>query len=99
MIPGFGAAVATVHNRAMAKYDPLRRYLSRHKTDTVTLSFSAIEALIGGLLPKGADRPEWWAGAGVDPKAVQRAAWRDAGFSARLLPGEDRARFDRTPSP
>ena len=44
----------------MAKYDPLRRYLARQKSETVTLSFSAIEALIGGLLPKSAGRPECW---------------------------------------
>jgi hypothetical protein len=80
----------------MAKYDPLRRYLSRQKTDTVTLSFFAIEALISGLLPKGAARPEWWADSDTpDPKAVQKSAWRDAGFVASLLPNQDSARFDR----
>lgn len=80
----------------MAKYDPLRRYLSRQKTETVSLSFSAIEALIGAPLPKGANRPGWWDDSTLgDPKAVHKAAWREAGFAAILVPGEDRARFDR----
>ena len=80
----------------MAKYDPLRRYLARQKAETVTLSLSAIEALIGGLLPKGARRPEWWSeNNALDPRAVQKAAWRDGGFRAALVLGADRARFDR----
>jgi hypothetical protein len=84
----------------MAKYDPLRRYLSRQKTASVTLSFMEIERMIGALLPKSAAQTAWWADAGDDdPKAVQKAAWRDIGYTATLLPGEDRARFDRAAAP
>jgi hypothetical protein len=81
----------------MAKYDPLQRFLSRQKTECVMLSFREIEAMIGGLLPKGAETPDWWAADSVqNPKAVQAAAWARAGYSATLLKGEDRVRFHRT---
>lgn len=80
----------------MAKYDPLRRYLARQKTETVILSFSEIERLIGGILPKAAGHANWWTDLiEDDPKHVQKSAWRAAGYTAARLAGEDRARFDR----
>jgi len=82
----------------MGKYDPLARYLQRQRARTATceLTFVEIERMIGALLPKGANRPEWWAGPsppGVS--AVQRAAWEQAGFEAALAPREERVRFCR----
>jgi hypothetical protein len=54
--------------------------------------------MIGGLLPKSAQRADWWDDSDeLDPKAVQRAAWSVAGFTASLIPAENRARFDRMP--
>jgi hypothetical protein len=82
----------------MAKYDPLKRFLARQKADAVLLSFNEIDGLIGGLLPKGAARPDWWATDG-DAKQVQQAAWRETGFTAILIPREDRVRFSRTARP
>lgn len=80
----------------MAKYDPLQRFLSRQKTETVMLSFREIEAMIGGLLPRGAETSDWWAAdSKQNPKAVQSAAWARAGYAPTLLKGEDRVRFDR----
>lgn len=79
----------------MAKYDPLRRYLSRQKETTVILTFGEIESLIGRLLPKAATRADWWSKP-AEGSPPQAAAWRDAGFSADLIAGRDRARFDRT---
>ncbi|CAN5167660.1 hypothetical protein BH10PSE1_BH10PSE1_18120 [soil metagenome] len=80
----------------MSKYDPLRRYLSRQKETSVILTFGEMESLIGRLLPKAATRANWWSDPdeGVSPP-LQAAAWRDAGFSAVLIAGQDRARFDR----
>jgi len=55
----------------MARYDPLRRYLTRQKTGRVELSFSDIEHLIGAYLPKAAARAGWWAGDGADKPATR----------------------------
>ena len=80
----------------MGKYDPLRRRLSRLKADEVVLSFDEIERIIGGMLPNGAARPQWWSDAGpVDPRHVQQAAWRAAGYDAFLLTGAEKVRFKR----
>ena len=80
----------------MTKYDPLRRFLSRQKSQTLTLSLAEIESLIGRLLPKSASRPGWWVDAvDTDPRQIQKDAWREAGFAAELLKGQDRVQFDR----
>jgi hypothetical protein len=79
----------------MAKYDPLKRYLKRQSVDRLELSFWEIERMLNALLPRGAAQPEWWANDAVDiPTHVQIAAWRDAGYTASLLPGE-RVLFER----
>ena len=73
----------------MAKYDPLRTYLQRQRTDRVELSFREIENLIGYMLPKAALSDGWWsAPEGVSPKGVQHAAWTSAGCSALKTAGE-----------
>lgn len=79
----------------MAKYEPLRRYLARQKTSHVELTFTEIERLIGAMLPKRAQRPQWWSTADAHAvPGVQTAAWRSAGFVASLN-GEEKVRFDR----
>ena len=80
----------------LAKYDPLRSYLKRQKADALELSFREIENLIGYLLPKSAGRPEWWANSDEEPsaRAVQRQAWLEAGYHARLQ-AQDRVAFNR----
>ena len=76
----------------MAKYEPLRRYLARQKTARVDLTFAEIERLIGALLPKRAQSPNWWNPG--DEDAVQAQAWRSAGFVAGLN-GREQVRFDK----
>ena len=80
----------------MAKYDPLRDYLRRQKTDELELSFAEMERKIGYMLPKSASLPQWWANP-TDPATspVQSRAWGDAGFDAVLIVGADRVRFKR----
>jgi hypothetical protein len=80
----------------MGKYDPLRDHLKRQRDDEFELSFAEIERKLGALLPNSAVRPQWWADIS-DPEtpAVQRAAWRAAGFEAFLIVGRDRVRFRR----
>lgn len=81
----------------MGKYDPLRDHLKRQRTADVELSFSEIERIIGCMLPNSAARPQWWANVtDAETSAVQRNAWRDAGYDAILVVGLDRVKFKRT---
>lgn len=79
----------------MGKYDPLRDYLRRQKGDEFELTFADIERRLGAMLPKSANRPQWWANVADSGSPVQRDAWRAAGLDAFLIPGEDRVRFRR----
>jgi len=80
----------------MAKYDPLHAYLRRQRAPELELTFRDIENLIGYMLPGSAEEPEWWADQPTNPRrAVQRRAWRDAGYDATLLVGLDRVKFSR----
>lgn len=80
----------------MAKHDPLKRFLKRNSRSEIDLSFADIERMIGGLLPKSAERPQWWADEG-DPSSrhVQARAWREAGYVAFLNPGAEQVIFRR----
>ena len=81
----------------MAEYDPLLTYLKRQKADALELSFREIENLIGYLLPKSANQSHWWTNLDDDAsaRAVQRRAWLEAGYHARLLQADDRVVFMR----
>jgi hypothetical protein len=61
------------------------------------MSFAEIERVLGAMLPKSADRAQWWANVS-DPKTshVQREAWRSAGYDAFLIVGRDRVRFRKS---
>ncbi len=80
----------------MGKYDPLKRYLRRQKEERFELTFVEIERIVGAMLPKSAERPQWWANeSSPDPSHVQCAAWRDVGLEAHLIAGRDRVEFRR----
>lgn len=80
----------------MAKYDPLGRFLRRNGRAEIEMSFADIERVIGGLLPKSADRPQWWANE-TDPTSrhVQCRAWQESGYEAFLVEGAEKVRFRR----
>jgi hypothetical protein len=62
----------------MSKYDSLSRYLAK-QSSKLTLSFDAIEKILGFALPGSARRhPAWWSN-GADSH-VQANAWLGAGF-------------------
>jgi len=62
----------------MSKYDSLSRYLAAQQSK-VTLTFDAIERILGFTLPRSARRhPAWWSN-GTDSH-VQAGAWLSAGF-------------------
>jgi hypothetical protein len=80
----------------MAKYDPLARHLRRQRSPEVTMSFTELERAIGDMLPKSAQRPEWWANeADGSTRHVQCRAWLSVGYRASLL-GAERVRFSRS---
>ena len=82
----------------MGKYDPLEDHLRRQKVDSLEMSFRDIELTIRDMLPKSAQRPQWWANEqGADSRHVQCRSWLDAGFEAFLSPRADRVRFRRKP--
>lgn len=80
----------------MGKYDPLRDYLRRQRSERFEMTFVEIERKIGYMLPKSASRPQWWANVS-DPRTthVQRKAWGDAGYDAFLIAGADKVRFEK----
>jgi hypothetical protein len=62
----------------MSKYDSLSRYLAAQDSK-VTLTFDAIERILGFALPRSARRhPAWWSNG--SHSHVQAAAWLNAGF-------------------
>jgi hypothetical protein len=84
----------------MGKYDPLEGHLRRQKADTYEMSFRDVERVLGGLLPKSAQRPEWWANEqNPETRHVQCRAWLQAGFRAVVRPQAERVRFERMARP
>lgn len=80
----------------MAKYDPLHMHLRRQKTASYEMTFADIERVVKALLPKSAQRPEWWANEqNPASRPVQCAAWLSAGYNASLLRASERVRFER----
>ena len=63
-----------------AEYLSLHKYLENRYADTVVLTFSQIEDLLGFLLPESARREsEWWADAGADDTpSAQARSWTQA---------------------
>lgn len=66
----------------MSKYDPLRAYLEAQSASVVTLTISAIDAIID--LPAPAKRYGfWWSNDDVKTtNHVQCRAWQEAGYEA-----------------
>jgi hypothetical protein len=82
----------------MGKYDPLESHLRRQKSATYEMSFRDIERILGGLLPKSAHRPEWWANEqDSETRHVQCKAWLRAGYRAYPRTDAETIRFERAP--
>ena len=81
-----------------AEYLPLHKYLRDRYADTVVLTFSEIEALLGFSLPAPARRqPEWWTDDGVAPTAPSRC-WRQARRTVKANFDSQTAVFERVPA-
>ena len=80
----------------MPDYDELRDYLKRQTLPELTLSFEAIEELIGDSLPRAAQRASWWDSLrSPQEKMPQREACLDAGYVATRMPDGKGVRFRR----
>ncbi|HEY0570061.1 MAG TPA: hypothetical protein VGD16_00835 [Enterovirga sp.] len=66
----------------MSKYEPLRDFLREQSADSLTLTFTQLDALV--RLPASAKRYEfWWSNEDVKTTVhVQCKAWQDAGYEA-----------------
>lgn len=79
----------------MGKYDALEKYLRRQKAAEVELDVMHMERILGAMLPNAAARQGWWTGLRDDPLPPHIRAWRAAGYTATLLEGGGRVRFQR----
>ena len=61
-----------------AKYEPLTRLLAAARQRPVTITFTDLDALVGGLPPSARAYPKWW-GNRHDPSG-QSSAWAEAGY-------------------
>jgi hypothetical protein len=73
-------------NRKIAGYELLKQHLISKGGDTIIMTLTQIEKVIGYKLPKKArQQPGWWSNEDRDVSMyVQCKAWRDAGFDAHF---------------
>ena len=69
----------------MAKYDPLKTYLAECRKQEVTLSFTALEQILGASLPRSARIHSAWWGNEVQGAHVQSKSWLVAGYKVSLV--------------
>ncbi|MDA1062207.1 MAG: hypothetical protein O2895_04780 [Chloroflexi bacterium] len=68
--------------RRPPKYEPLRAWLAAQPGPKVTVSFSTLDDLVGGLPASARLYPVYWYGtaAGSKQRHTWKRAWEDAGF-------------------
>ena len=80
----------------MNDYDALRDYLKKQSLPELILSFEQIEEIIGGSLPRAAQRASWWDSLrSPQEKMPQREACLAAGYVATRMPDGQTVRFRR----
>jgi hypothetical protein len=79
-------------------YDALSEYLKKQTRPELTLSFTEIEDIIGGALPRAAQRASWWDSLrSPQEKMPQREACIAAGYVATRMPDGKSVRFRKLP--
>jgi hypothetical protein len=73
-------AKSLARRHIVAKYDPLKQYLTNQKNDEIPMDFKDIERVIGATLPASSRDREWWEN-DVSGSHVQAQSWRGAGYS------------------
>jgi hypothetical protein len=84
--------------RDVNDYDALRDYLKKQARPELMLSFEEIEDIIGGALPRAAQRASWWDSLrSPQEKMPQREACLAAGYAATRMPDGKSVKFKRMP--
>lgn len=78
-----------------SKYDPLRHHLLAQSLREFVMTFAEIEAVLGAVLPRSAERPQFWANTRQVRTHVQREAWLLAGYDAFLQSNRKSVKFRR----
>lgn len=80
----------------MNDYDALRDYLKKQSRPEFVLSYAEIEEIIGGSLPRAAQRASWWDSLrSPQERMPQREACLAGGYVATRLPDGKGVRFRR----
>jgi hypothetical protein len=88
--------VLPLGNLLVNDYDGLRDYLMKQTQQELVLSFEQIEEIVGGALPRAAQRASWWDSLrSPQEKMPQREACLAAGFVATRMPDARSVRFAR----
>ena len=75
-------------------YDGLRDYLKKQSLPELVLTFGQLEEIIGGPLPRAAQRASWWDSLrSPQEKMPQREACLAAGYIAIRMPDGRSVRF------
>jgi len=78
-------------------YDGLRAYLKKQSLPELVLTFEQVEEIIGGSLPRAAQRASWWDSLrSPQEKMPQREAALAAGYVATRMPDGRSVRFRRS---
>ena len=78
----------------MNDYDGLRDYLKKQSLLELVLTFEQLEEIIGGPLPRAAQRASWWDSLrSPQEKMPQREACLAAGYAATRMPDGRSVRF------
>lgn len=84
----------------MSKYLPLAEYLTRQAQDSVSLEFSTIDALVGGLPDSARMHPAWWGNSQKEDSHTWAYLWLKAGWRcAHFDLVKQVARFERIARP
>jgi hypothetical protein len=78
--PAPGSEASEGREGHMSKYDPLRDFLTARAENTVTLTFSEIDELVGTLPPSARKYDLWWLNR--DPSHRHCQSWGEAGYTA-----------------
>ncbi len=80
----------------MAKYNTLTRYLEQKTSQSLVLSFSEIDRIVGGLPPSARKHREWWENEKPGGSHVQSNAWLTGGYSVDTVDlGRETVTFSR----
>jgi hypothetical protein len=75
-------------------YHGLRDYLKKQSLPELVLTFEQLEEIIGGPLPRAAQRASWWDSLrSPQEKMPQREACLAAGYAATRMPDGRSVRF------